>query len=843
MRTRTLSLYLGIALTLALATWPLASRGACSVNNTAGDDISNCDSATAPGFTDTGGNNTLTLTATGRIAGNVSYGDGNDRVNVNGPNAGIDGNLDQGHGNNFFRLDLGSITGEVHQGDGKDVIEVSGGKAGAMVQGSGQDRFVMTDGTIASLAQGDGLDEFEISGGTITGAFEDGDHGTMTGGTIGRVDMKLDDNVFKMSAGTIVGNLVTGFGKDTIEVSGTSVIGGNISVSGGGDRVTVSGGEVKGQVLLSFGNDRFTWTGGNLHAPVMAGPGDDTASLHNLTRAQLAAAQWVDGGLGNDTLTLDNTQAGDPAVLPNWETIDMRNGAQLSLGGTLKLGDSASGTGTLNLDSTSELQAATGVIEAFTPGQRVNVNNSGLINMAAANAGTGDTLTINGNYTGNGGRLALNSRLDGDGSPSDRLVVSQGSLDGTTRLNVINAGGAGAATLQDGIQVVQALNGATSSATAFSLEAPLSAGAYEYHLFQGGVTPGTADNFYLRSTLPAAPQVVPAPGTPPLPASTGGAPTPFYRPEVSIYAALFPATEQMVRGMLGTFHERMGDQSQQRQSGAFQAGWGRVYGSSARQSFAGTVSPTLDRSLFGFQVGSDLYAGTTANGHVQRSGFFVGHSTLKGNVKGFNGGWQDKDAGKTTLRGDSLGVYWTLIGANQAYLDLVLMGTRFNGNNESNRGVKMKTRGHNLTASAEIGWPLPVTRQWVVEPQAQVIVGKTRLDSQNDGISRVSYEADTTLTTRLGVRLRGDYQWRSLPFQPYARANVWHSRAGQNTATFEGQTAIDTEQQASTLDVSVGATLKVAEHLSIYGEAGYRRNLDSQADNGRQGTLGLRMAF
>ncbi|WP_460150635.1 hypothetical protein [Pseudomonas sp. S3_A03] len=80
-------MYLGIALTLALATWPLASRGACSVNNTAGDDISNCDSATAPGFTDTGGNNTLTLTATGRIAGNVSYGDGNDRVNVNGPNA------------------------------------------------------------------------------------------------------------------------------------------------------------------------------------------------------------------------------------------------------------------------------------------------------------------------------------------------------------------------------------------------------------------------------------------------------------------------------------------------------------------------------------------------------------------------------------------------------------------------------------------------------------------------------------------------------------------------------------------------------------------------------------
>ncbi len=57
-------------------------------------------------------------------------------------------------------------------------------------------------------------------------------------------------------------------------------------------------------------------------------------------------------------------------------------------------------------------------------------------------------------------------------------------------------------------------------------------------------------------------------------------------------------------------------------------------------------------------------------------------------MKGFNGGRQDKNAGKTTLRGDSLGVYWTLIGANQAYLDLVLMGTRFNGNNESDRGCE-----------------------------------------------------------------------------------------------------------------------------------------------------------
>ncbi len=56
----------------------------------------------------------------------------------------------------------------------------------------------------------------------------------MTGGSIGRVDMKLDNNVFEMSGGTIINNLVTGFGRDTITLSG-GIVGGNVSVSGGDD--------------------------------------------------------------------------------------------------------------------------------------------------------------------------------------------------------------------------------------------------------------------------------------------------------------------------------------------------------------------------------------------------------------------------------------------------------------------------------------------------------------------------------------------------------------------------------------------------------------------------------
>lgn len=854
--SKPLSPLVRLCITLALISWLAIGpdrANACPFTITAGDDVITCTSGAGSNLVDTQGNNSLIFpSGNGSVLG-VTYGTGNDLIELNTPDAviGVAG-VNMGDGANIFRLFQGRVSSAVLQGAGNDIVQISGGQAGNISQGAGADTFSMSGGSITALFQGDGIDHFTMSAGTITGAFEDGDVALMTGGSIGRVDMKLDNNVFDMRGGTIVVNLVTGFGNDTILVSGISYIGGNISTSGGVDIITITGGTVNGQILASVGNDVFSWIGGGrINSAVLMGGDNDTALLQALTEAIVAPTPVVDGGLGVDTLTFDNSQVSTPTRYQNWETVNLDNGSQLTLGGTLTLGDTGTGTGTLNIHGSSTLLVITGVISPFTAGQLTTLNNLGLIDMTTASSSATDTLTVNGNYSGTGGQLALQSVLGADGSPSDKLIINQGTLSGTTAINVTNLGGAGAATLQDGIQVVQALNGATSSGSVFTLGRPVSAGAFDYYLFKGGVTAGTAENYYLRSTIPAVPPgpviivplPTPVPGEPPLPPNPDIKPIPIYRPEVPIYAALFPAAQQLVQGMLGTFHQRMGDQSQQLHTGPFTSGWGRTYGNSTRQGFTGTVSPSLDSSVTGFQVGTDLYASTYDNGLTQRSGFFVGHSTLKGNIKGFNGGWQDKDAGKTTLRGDSLGVYWTLIGANQAYLDLVLMGTRFDGNNESDRGVKMDTRGHNVTASAEVGWPFAGMGNWVVEPQAQLIVGKTRLDKQNDGISDVSYDADTNVTSRLGVRLRGDYQVRSMPLQPYVRANVWHTSAGQNTVTFNGVTAIDTEQKSTTLDLSAGATLKVATGISLYGEVGYNRNLDSNTFNGRQGTVGLRMEF
>ena len=262
-------------------------------------------------------------------------------------------------------------------------------------------------------------------------------------------------------------------------------------------------------------------------------------------------------------------------------------------------------------------------------------------------------------------------------------------------------------------------------------------------MFKGGVTAGTEDSWYLRSAVvapqdPAVATPLAAVGTPDLPVAVAGeAPIPLYRPEVPTWSVLPPAAAQLTLTALGTFHDRQGDQRLLTETGAFGAGWGRVYGKNIDQTWAGTVTPRFDGSLNGFQVGNDLFGSLTGSGQTQRLGFFVGHTRLQGDVDGFNLGFKGKRAGKVELEGDHFGLYWTLTDPDGWYVDTVLMGTRLDGDSHSDRGLKIDNRGHALTVSAEVGYPIEVTDNWVVEPQAQVIHQKISLDSQNDGVSRV----------------------------------------------------------------------------------------------------------
>jgi outer membrane autotransporter protein len=850
--------------------WSPATQAACTLTPTAGNDNFSCDSGTSGPLTDLGGDNSLTfpVNGSGTINGNVAFGAGADSVNMGS----------------------GTLTGSLDQGDGNDRFSISAGQiSGAVQQGNGVDDFIMSGGTLQSLAQGDSRDTFLMTGGTIVGAFEDGDTAKMTAGSIGRVDMKLDNNLFDMSGGQIIGNLVTGFGTDTIIVSGGR-IGGNVSVSGGNDSITVTGGEIAGEIRASTGDDTLVWNGGGIiRSAILMDVGNDSATLSNLDDSVLALTPSVDGGAGNDLLTFDKTTTTGVGRYLNWETVNLNNGSRMDVDGVLRLGDSDTGTGVFNIDGSSTLTSVQGSVAPFTPGQLVTLNNRGSIDLAGANSGTADTFTVQGNYAGNGGKLLLQSQLGDDSSPSDKLVVSDGTITGNTVISVTNVGGLGAATLQNGIQLVEAQGQATSSNTAFALQAPLSVGAYDYYLFKGGVTPGSENSWYLRSTVVAPPLVAVAnpdpalpptlvplvavpvaapivaapeetsapeePGVPQVPqvvqtvapvlpaAQPGAAPIPLYRAEVPVWSVVPPAAAQLALNALGTFHDRQGDQRLLTETGALSAGWGRAYGKNLDQTWAGTVTPRLDGSLNGFQVGNDLFASQLAGGQTQRSGFFIGHSRLKGDVDGFTQGFEGKRAGEIELEGDSLGVYWTLTDPLGAYLDTVAMYTWLDGDNRSERGLKIDNEGHVTTLSAEVGYPIAVASNWVVEPQAQAIYQKVSLDSQDDGISHVSFKSDSAWTGRVGARLKGRYEVSGRPLEPYLRANIWHSFSATDTVTFDHVDQIDTQQRASSADLGVGVVVSLAESVSVYAGVDYTSNIDSNQQRGTFGNLGLRVSW
>lgn len=244
--------------------------------------------------------------------------------------------------------------------------------------------------------------------------------------------------------------------------------------------------------------------------------------------------------------------------------------------GTLTLAaDSAVLTGAASTaaGSTSEMTLANNSLWNITGASNLSrlVNDRSAIAFSAPSAAPNlassyKTLVV-GDYVGDGGTITLNTFLGADGSPSDRLVIDGGQASGQTGLVITRAGGPGAVTLGDGIQVVDAIGGGGTNADAFALAQRVVEGPYEYLLVRSSLDASNAEAWYLRSER-AGPEVVPPPDPPtdpgvdpptqppppppspdpgvdpptqpptrPDPESALPPPAPLYRPEVSAYLA------------------------------------------------------------------------------------------------------------------------------------------------------------------------------------------------------------------------------------------------------------------------------------------------------------------
>ncbi|KIQ19098.1 hypothetical protein RT97_28870 [Variovorax paradoxus] len=556
------------------------------------------------------------------------------------------------------------------------------------------------------------------------------------------------------------------------------------SLAGGGG----AGGEVK------LGGATLT-TGGDSTSTTFAG-------------AVTGAGGLVKQGTGNFKVTGTNTYTGATQV----------NAGTLSAGAANAL--SAASAHSVATGATLDLGGFNQTV--------ASLSNSGTVSLAGAAPGT--TLTVNGPYSGNNGVLRLATVLDAAG-PSDRLVLdgAGATASGRTTVQIVNLGGLGALTSGNGIEVISALNGATTTAQttkdAFALAGGhVDAGAYEYRLHAADAS-GAGENWYLRSTTGGG-GTPGGPGDPGGPGLPGGLPT--YRIEVPMYAALAQQLRQGNLAMLGNVHLRGGEDARgiasdaaDRLEGTAPRGrraWGRVISTDIDVSQRGTANARSDGRLNGFQAGTDLWA--DAN---WRAGVYVGQ--LEGNIRvsGFARGIQGLDAGTNDLRSRYIGAYATWSGDSGWHADAVLQAGDHRYNVQPIASFGSSGKGKSLLASLEVGKPFGIGSGWTVEPQLQLIHQSLRMDDAGISGALVTQDANDGLIVRAGVRIKGEIATGAGTLQPYGRINVFHASGGADVAQFlslGGSTAIRSETGSTSTEVAGGVTLAVGERTAIYGELG-----------------------
>ncbi|EDI6168520.1 fibronectin-binding autotransporter adhesin ShdA [Salmonella enterica] len=492
--------------------------------------------------------------------------------------------------------------------------------------------------------------------------------------------------------------------------------------------------------------------------------------------------------------------------------------------------------------------------------------NGDLINMGTMTSGSssstpGNTLYVDGNYTGNGGSLYLNTVLGDDDSATDKLVIT-GDASGTTDL-YINGIGDGAQTT-NGIEVVDV--GGVSTSDAFVLKNEVNASLYTYRLYWN-----ESDNdWYLASKAQSddddsGGDDTPSDGgddggnvtppddggdggnvTPPddggdggdvTPPDDGGDVAPQYRADIGAYMG----NQWMARNLqMQTLYDREGSQYRNADGSV----WARFKaGKAESEAVSGNID--MDSNYSQFQLGGDILAW----GNGQQSvtvGVMASYINADTDSTGNRGADGSQFTSSGNVDGYNLGVYATWFADAQthsgAYVDSWYQYGFYNNSVESGDAG---TESYDSTANAvslETGYRYDIAlsngNTVSLTPQAQVVWQNYSADSVKDNYgTRIDGQDGDSWTTRLGLRVDGKlYKGSRTVIQPFAEAN-WLHTSDDVSVSFDDAT-VKQDLPANRAELKVGLQADIDKQWSVRAQVAGQTGSNDFGD--LNGSLNLR---
>ncbi|KQW82877.1 hypothetical protein ASC65_05900 [Brevundimonas sp. Root1279] len=295
---------------------------------------------------------------------------------------------------------------------------------------------------------------------------------------------------------------------------------------------------------------------------------------------------------------------------------------------------------------------------------------------------------------------------------------------------------------------------------------------------------------------------------------------------------------------IGTFHQRQGDQTLLTNRGPVSGAWGRAFTRQIETTSTANVAvqPSWDGDLMGAQAGADLWAGDAFGGGSWRVGISVAHAEARGDLRGVLAPVVRQPDGSLNINSDSLGGYATYIGGSGWYLDAVAVYGLHDVRLTSRTAERVELEGESGALSLEAGFPLRVGGTWVVEPQAQIIWQKSKLDQIDGPTGPVQFDSRDDLIGRLGVRFEGQAMAGTAMILPFVSVDWIHPLDKQSGILFNADT-LTVHGGEDLLNISAGFDAQLTPTTSTYLTVDWGTDLDGVRYQSFGAMLGVRIVW